>query len=80
MEETLAHFPTLEVLVEEVDEDEVVETVPVAKDPRRHMMFEPGATVTACGLPTSDVSIVSVREYFNAGDGACPACFAVAGG
>ena len=82
LEDTLAHFPTLEIAVAEVrDADAALEAAatepePLSDDHVVHMIAAPEATTTACGLPTADVVAVLVAEMFELTGAPCPACAA----
>jgi hypothetical protein len=84
MEDTLAHFPTLEVTVEEVTaeaaalEGAAAEPEPLPDDHVVHLMPAIGADVTACGLGKGEVRAVAVAEIFDLADARCPACAAAA--
>src|SRR5215218_2672482 len=73
MEETLAHFPTLEVLVERVSVEDVPSEDEAEVEPSvLHLLPQTGATTTACGLSTDDVTAVAVDEIFALSDSQCP--------
>jgi hypothetical protein len=83
MEETLSHFPTLDVLVARVTEAEraselavLGESEEVQEDMDKHLMPHVGARRTACGVLTSEVAVSAVAEYFDlsARESHCPAC------
>ena len=84
MEETLAHFPTLDVSVDEVRaedaalEEAATEPAPLPDDHVVHLMPAIGADVTACGLARGDFKAAAVAEIFDLADARCPACAAAA--
>jgi hypothetical protein len=75
MEETLAHFPTLEVVVERVSAgDATAHATPQQEFQPVHLVVEPLAPMTACGLPTREVQTVAVAEVFALSGRQCETC------
>jgi hypothetical protein len=78
VEATLAHFPTLSVVVEKVSAvaaaQEEDTPSPAARVHVVHLVAEPLSTITACGLPVADVAAVAVWEVFGLSSEQCPEC------
>lgn len=74
MERTLAHFPTLQVIVEKVPAQAAIESSRVAATEPVHLIHDPVAATTACGRPTSDVAAVAVRDVFELSRTPCERC------
>jgi hypothetical protein len=85
MQETLWHFPTLEVTVGEVTaeaaalEEAATEPAELPDDHVVHLLPEIGADATACGLGRGDFTAAAVAEIFDMADAQCPACRSAAG-
>lgn len=78
MEATLAHFPTLSVVVEKVSAEAATQednaTTPGAQVDAVHLVAEPLSPTTACGLPAAEVAAVAVSEVFDLSDKQCRGC------
>ena len=84
IEETLWHFPTLDVKVEQVtaearaqeEHDREAALLEEAKSTTPHMKLEYDDPVTACGLAEEDVKAWSLPEIYELTfeDGRCPGC------
>ena len=76
METTLAHFQTLEVLIERVPAESLDDLPPVVLPAVVHLIASPSATTTACGRSASDAGAVAVADVFTLSAKQCSSCAA----
>lgn len=80
MEKTLAHFPTLEVIAEKADAQPASGDLPAVATEPVHLIDAVGAPATACGLQTSNVACVALRDIFEMSGAQCSSCQAATHG
>jgi hypothetical protein len=78
VEATLAHFPTLRVVIEKVSAEAAAQEEdtprPAARVDAVHLVAEPLSTMTVCGLPLADVAVGAVWDVFGLSSKQCPEC------